>query len=524
MPEDINQKLNQIKQKINSEVPIYQNNFEPKNEPKNEPKIHQKPKNSNWLSKFVLLVTSLLVLASLGLIVNQFYLKPFGRIPDQSIFSGSLEQVGDLKIFRDPANQKYCIENGTIKPADCEDRPQYIYYKAGQFTQGNFNGYTRIIVHTKNYPTDPVIFATKDNTKYILNGGEKLNEQIAKLNAPESKIDGSKIEKISPIPDSMIPIIDFDNKFSLTRFQSIEQLPFQRISLIQKNLGSEKRKLADGNVVDVTKFEYSIGESKNLNELSGIKGSNSKVYQDLANKRGLYQNSNNQVIVTDSTGLGYDYYLQFKDKLDIFIQNSGEYFSERKEITDYIKGLTEKLISEGRDPKQPETQELLKKELAAKFPDFVNLNTKCPVQFGVYKDQITTSVSLFNVYGSNTTPYTKPRGGVAPCYGEYTRFGVGGKFNESEYTQVAATNTGYNLYTPKVDSPNYKLIREHFVNQINVNKDVQNNSDKSVFENFNPNIVRPDEVDYNAKNPILVTPDPFGRAIILGETDYYGIN
>ncbi len=571
MPNNIDDQLNQFKQKINNYDPGFTgNNFDNNNidqpNPSNQfqgsssshnfaqsnlqlkpqsnpqlapqrqpqasnhntntkPSTFKKTKKSTILGKLILGTTAVLALASLGLLINNNYFKPFGKVPSSNLLEGSVQQLGDLGLFKDSANKKYCSEI-PIKPTDCEDRPQYEYYSAGQFRSGELAGYTRIIAITKNYDTEPLVFATKDNTKYTIKGSDKLNEKIAELASPNSKINASKIEKFKAVPDSMIPVVDYDIHYSLSGFQSIDKFPTQKISTTQKNIGTQKRQLPNGETVDVTKFQYSLATSANqdLQELGSLKGTNSKIYTDKNNKNGKFNGANNKVILTDSTGLGFDYYLQFKDKLDNTVNNTGAYINQAKQIQEFVKTLNDKLIQEGKDPKQKENQELILSQLRASFPSFRNINPACPVQFGVYSQEFPTQLNSYSVYGSGSTPYTTTSAGVAKCYGEYQRFGIVDKFDESQYQLITTTKDGIQLFTPKTSTPPNELIKQYFASQINQNKDVQNNSEKTVFENFNPNVTIPSLAEYSSKNPVLVAKDPFGRAIIMGEADYYGVN
>jgi hypothetical protein len=487
------------------------------------------PKNSKLAGKIVLGMVGILVIASLGLLINNNFLQPFGRIPSQSLLQGTIEPTSDLGLFKNPEGKIYCEESTTIKPTNCEDRPIYSYYKAGKLQSGALSGYDRIIAITKNYNTEPVVFGTKDYKSFIINGPDKLNEQKEKLALPQSKFNSVKIEKFAPIDDAMIPVIDLSPQFSLTGFQSIDKYNAQKISIIQKNIGTEKRKLDSGAEVEITKFEYSLplvnSNDPNNTKLSTIKGTNSIIAKSKLDTKGMYGEMDNSVIVTDSTGLGYEYYIQFKDKLDTLLNNASVYISQSKEIQEYIKVLSDKYTAEGRDPKLQETKELANQELSSKFPQYRAINPTCPIQFGVYKGEINSQNSnIYSVYGSGMTPFSQSRPGTVSCYGEYTRFMIKEGWNLSNMTQIGVTRDGMALYTPNSGTKEFESLSQHYKSQINLAKDVQNNSEKSVFENFNPGVAIPSESDYNSKNPILITQDPFGRTIFLAEVEYYGVN
>lgn len=137
-------------------------------------------------------------------------LSPTNTLSQTPLFTGKLERLEqDLQLFTLTEDEK--VNSRT---------DHSVYYSAGVFSQGELEGYTRIIaIHQPDGPMSPLTFtlATKDFQKYILDDPE--NKTVAfpldDWRNPYTEIDKTKISNVATFETEQPSSISLDQQFAL---------------------------------------------------------------------------------------------------------------------------------------------------------------------------------------------------------------------------------------------------------------------------------------------------------------------
>jgi len=394
--------------------------------------------------------------------------------PQSSLFSGTLEKISDLQIFK-------LTEEDKLNSWDTNA----VYYQAGVFEKGTLKGYTRIIAMRGNTgPGGPIAFilATKDFKSYVLN--DENNSAIKYVetdyDSPYYYLDKSKITSTQVFDTEYLEQLTLNSSFSLYKDQIANEFiqtnrkDKQGNTIYEPNLINYSSYLnlrSPFNSLELFAKPYSISDL-NLNQLSQ---SEKQKYQ-LKQK---YFLTDTKVIVVDSTGLPFLYSLTTP-------ANAEKY---KKDYANFQIAL------------EKYKQETKNKNEQAKYPDYVYL-----ANLGFDKNDINSSGNnvFFNVY----------RTAIPDACATSLETRVV-NLDDTDLDKIGSVNS-VSLYKLKDNNhPLYSLAYSNKLDYYNQNAGI--NPDE--WTQVNPGVKKPTLEEYVAENPLLFIKDFWGRWVALGEFD-----
>ncbi|MDD5731511.1 MAG: hypothetical protein PHU42_01285 [Patescibacteria group bacterium] len=257
------------------------------------------------------------------------------QIEVRQVFTGTMKKL----------DQKLGLFNLTKEDAQMGVSEETInYYEAGKFTVGKYAGYTRIIAvrPDADYKSAPVpyVFATKDFKDYVFDWNKNKwgndDDRVARLNSNKvTKKDFLDREAIDEIPINDQFVLDketnmafFVGNIAITSDPAATRNPnggLSQSTILQTNF-DEKNRLKS----DYENLKFYADDTVYISySLPGETPKNETPEQTTAREtRDKYLTTRDGVIVVDSTGIGYHYFLNTK--------NSSLGFPASSKLADYI--------------------------------------------------------------------------------------------------------------------------------------------------------------------------------------------
>lgn len=413
----------------------------------------------------ILIVITLLLVAGYFLIPANIKDSLFSKTPlvtstpqstvvpnKKSLFTGKLTKLTqDLKLFTETEDMKLNERFGG-----------FVYYSAGQFASGKFEGYTRIIATSpQNGPgTSPVfVLATKDFQTYVLDDPDNLVKLPADdYQNPYTLLDKTKVTMTATFPNEQPKIISLDNKYSIY----FDNMPTESVASTFKD-GNGNPIYENVLKTDVSGLQKLSSQYKNLTFYAWKSASP-------ANK---FVIAESKVVILDSTGLPAMYSLTTPKDANAYPAIKQKYDEDaRKAQADH----------------------------SITFPTFPS-----PPHLGFASSDI-TGVSGTPLYTDYQTAFP------GACAFDLDTRVV--SVQDSELKQIG-TAKGLDVFALKDSSS--ELIGLQYDSKMSYYKD---GGLGMMFEDVNKGMTKPASVsDYAAKNPLLFVKDPWGRWIALGEWD-----
>jgi hypothetical protein len=349
-------------------------------------KLSSKPsKPKRNIKKILIIVISSLLLLSLVAGIGIFGYYKF-IYKDNSLYkansdliSGSIQKLDkDFELINklEQIEGENCTneeepEETQVKLPKCIEVEDYTYYSAGKFLKGKLKDMTRIL-SIGNNTGSIAMYATKDYTKFVLNGDPELNN--VKEDSPQFPYKLFRRDKFSSIDQ-------FENE--LPNYFGIGSI----FSLAKSNPNPIVTQIKDG---DNTQFSLEDKESK-------IVGSTSDNNYKVFSKK---DESNNSISysVKDKSGLGFSYNVVFKSS----IEKRNNLDQEGKKIEEETQKIQQELIKAGSDPEEEGFEDKILAKLKEKFPNIEDRLNICEYLPTLLSPEIKTASSkFFYRYGSD---------------------------------------------------------------------------------------------------------------------------
>ncbi len=396
---------------------------------------------------------------------------------ESQLLSGELKLVDqDLHLFK-------LTESDKLN----EVKRSGIYYEAGHYIKGQYEGYTRIVaIRGPRGLSKPhsFILATKDFVSYILDDPEQktINYDEDHWNNPYDLLDKSKIAKATVLPGDQPLEISLDNKFSLYRDKIL--LDYVETGEKDKYGNSLSRIILANDFFDYEAlsspddylsmyFEEYWQDDKFFANYSAEQKQAFKV-------RDEYYQGWTEVVVLDSVGVPMIYSLTTKNNIAQYQRDKSQFFVDFRRYED----LKEKF----------ENDEI---EDYPKMPDYVSVPA-----LGVQGDDISSSVN--NFYDEYETAFPQA------CSSSLRTRTL--NVNDEDLEPIGTVN-GLTLYQLKDE--NHPLLYYAFDAKIGPYQD-----DIDYWEDINGSVKVPSFEEYTAKHPLLFFKDYWDRWVAIGEFDY----
>lgn len=374
---------------------------------------------------------------------------------------GSLKEISDLDLI----DFSY-ITDGNI--------PKVHYYDAGTYTTGTYKDYTRVIAITgyqyvgvSGTGTSVYIFATKDHKSFILDqypDSSYYSDNDTKYLTQNIKM--SKVTSVANISSDFKDSIELDSKLGLYKDSIIA-------NAVQTNQNdSNGEALVDSTLP--TDFSNYISLPSN-NCL--YKYYYSKLGKDYTDARKDYLNSDTNIIVVDSTGIGYSYTLTSNATIAKYKTDLSNYLTAETKWQEDYKNNPDLAPSA---PTRPNSPSLL-------IPDTSTINSNQPI-YSTYH------VPFPNVCGIGDSDFTLKN------------------LTDSDFTKIG---------TNSFDGIDYYVLKNKSNDLYSIEYDRKVGSEnEDNFKEINDNIDKPSKDQYIAKNPLIFFKDSFNRWVVQGEYYY----
>jgi len=388
------------------------------------------------------------------------------------LFSGTVKKINkDLGLFKITDIDK---ENGV--PGSI------VYYEAGTFMRGEFNGYTRILAIRPSGGPGPSLqfmLATKDYNSYLLDdpNNKAINYPADDYDNPYVYIDKSKIIKTVTLDTDHPKTIEVQKPFKLVRQDSV---------LSESRKSGQKDKNGYDIYVEtpVSQFDQSALLSSTQTQLSlytgGTDWSNSQPQNEKEKTafatRSTYLNKTTYVHASDSTGLTYSYILSTEKDVNTYLSKAA---SEEQALIAYKKQIA--LFNEKKLKEYP---------TYPKFATFPGLRFNKSLA-GLAADYYTTYDAAF----------------PGACGGAQSTYIVD-SVKDTDLTPVSS-NADYPLFVLK-DTKHPLILLAY---------QTKTDQGEESFKAVNDNKSIPTLEAYGAKHPLLFFKDAWGRWVVVGEFD-----
>lgn len=361
--------------------------------------------------------------------------------------SGSLKKIdSDLGLVKSP-----------------DGSPIYYYY-TGVYTSGPYNGYKRILeIDALNYGTGDIpfckagLFLTKDNKTYV---AIKLFKEYENKSIITSEIDADV----------------FPNKI---------------------DLGTSGELISDGVNIPSDSSEINLPctlkyENSNWKEISTF----GKYHINSADAKNLPVDTNNKFIVTDETGLPYQYYLAKEARINT--QGFGDAFKKDPYYLYATRDYRTFALTYSR------------------IDDESKFYTK-PVTVSFGNSSGTTNNITINGFN-----YQVELNYNYPDYPDYIP--DFSQLTPSDFTEIYSINNTYPVYglikNPKTEAI-YKTRYQKITGIFSQHEFFLKDKDNELSPLDNPDLKKPTFDEYVAKNPFLFIKDPWGNYMLFEENQYY---
>lgn len=393
----------------------------------------------------------------------------------ESLFSGNLKRLNDdLDLF----NQSEFEKSG-------EETVSSVYYSAGVFLKGEYQGYTRIIAIRGAFgPGGPqtYVFATKDFNSFILDGDPQTAIKYPETDwrNPFNTIKKSKISKITSIESDSPPSIKINDKFGLYKinYQTISEKTGKK----DKNNYDTYEDILN---TDFTKYEKINSPSNNLAFYVVPYSKNTTIdqmpaeYQQEEKTKNKYIKSNTEIIAVDKIGVPVVYNLALNSTITSYPQQKLINDQQQEEFDAKVKAYEEE-VKKNPDYPYPKPPDMLRSP---------GLGITTANNSGKYYQKYDVAIP----------------GGCGPGSSTYIMQNITDQELDSAFVL-----DGIEYFTQKTsDNP---------INKISYNAKTSYLDDKSFMELNNSS--KPTYEDYVKRNPILYFKDPWNRLVAIGEYDY----
>jgi len=412
--------------------------------------------------------------------VPEFQVPDTSTITDSSL-TGTIKLISqDLQLFKEDVSEI----NGTIVPP--------VYYEAGTFTTGEYQGYRRIIgVITANTFSGggAYVFLTKDDQKYFV---QKLPE-FPTVSHLDENLFSDKVILADNLPTEHPISIPLDDHFVLYR-QEIPTRPFvtQVNDKFNQTIG---RNVLEDTYPDLARLNSpvkSVAFFAQGSQKPNYVGEIPPEVQRAEEMREAYFQTSTAVFVTDSTGLTYQYDLStpkivadYYPALEKFEQEYEVYQAAQEKYQSAAEAY-EKKITQGLPAERPI------------YPDYPESVGSPYLSFA--KGEITSSEPLMNSYKSSFPGTCGTEGNTD----------VLKNVKQEELKQIGTI--GNQPVWVLADSQ-HPLLKYAYETKIT-------NTSEEGFPAVNKGATKPSYEAYIAQNPLLIIQDYWGRFVTLGEWDY----
>lgn len=213
-------------------------------------------------------------------------------------------------------NRKTALENGSQPSLPLNPKPNAIYYDAGEFVGGKYNGFKRILMLTTSQSQigySNYLLATKDFKTYILDGDpEDATNNEWNLN----QINRQKVTSVETLPSSHPVMIPLSKQFALHK-------GYMALATLERSTstGYDPNFLPIRPILDTSKFTQLDFHSNDL-----------KIYTE-KQELNTYTAGNLETFVADKTGLIYKYNFSLPERITKYEEDLANYNKHYQEHT-----------------------------------------------------------------------------------------------------------------------------------------------------------------------------------------------
>ena len=386
------------------------------------------------------------------------------------IFSGIVKKLDKkLDLF------DYSVKGDTYGDAS---ETTTSYFEAGEFISGKYKDYKRIIAirSDSGYKLEPspYIFATKDYKEYIYNKdteGDRSNT-----------LDSNKVTKKDILDTEAIDEIPIDDQFVLVK---------ESIGMMQDTIVIDSDPDKTGGVtmksILKTNFDEKDRLKSNYPNLSFYESPVDIYFGGTPDEiQTKYFSRISQVTVTDSTGVGYRYFVSRKDTAA----------KNKKDLEDSkIQGEIDLAI--GKLQNRGVTDENF-------LPPFPKKRIEAYLGLSFLRGETDIQSSIFNKYLSYNQGCMMPK-----------QYSFIANIQDSDVEKIGEiTNSHIAIYSLK--DKQSQVLSNSYSSRFSQGFDMLATKEQI--------LAKPSQQDYLSKNPLLFIKDPWGRYIMMQEYDHhYGI-
>jgi hypothetical protein len=357
-----------------------QNPYPLNSKPKSSSKSNSKP---NFRRMLIIGVVSILLLSTIAGLGVFGYFKFIYK--DNSLYkansdliSGSIQKLDKdfglinklVQVEGENCTSVEPSQENEVQLPKCIEPEDYTYYSAGKFLKGKLKDLTRIIA-VGNKTGNLAMFATKDYTKFVLNGDPELNN--IKEDNPQYPYKLFRQDKFSSIDLFENELPSYFNVGSIFSIAKSNPNPVVNQTIVEEN----------------PIFSLEDKESKIVGN------TNDNDYPVYAKK-----DDNNAIsyFVKDKSGLSFAYNFVFKSS----IEKRNNLDQEGKKIQEETQKIQQALAKEGSNPEEEGFEDKILAKLKEKFPSIEDRLNICEFLPTLLSPEIKTASSkFFYRYGSD---------------------------------------------------------------------------------------------------------------------------